>query len=235
MTDDVLASKKGALGLLILNRPQALNALTLDMVSEMARSLTAFEADSDVKTIAIASQSDKAFCAGGDVRASVASRTAIHAKRGCDRSSDERMVAIFHLTWTNLPATVPDREDRGRSSAAPLAPAVAGFPWSFSPFSDPAGARAVGPRAAGARGLVRRRQRRCPGRWRGDGAWRELARTAHPRGRRVPVAPARARIRGRHIDRQRERRLRILSRRGALPGSPPPARIRPPAGVIVDG
>ena len=69
MTSDVLSSKKGALGLLILNRPQALNALTLDMVSEMSRALAAFEADAEVKTIAIASQSDKAFCAGGDVRA----------------------------------------------------------------------------------------------------------------------------------------------------------------------
>lgn len=39
------------------------------MVSEMSRALAAFEADAEVKTIAIASQSDKAFCAGGDVRA----------------------------------------------------------------------------------------------------------------------------------------------------------------------
>ncbi|THD43783.1 MAG: enoyl-CoA hydratase/isomerase family protein [Bradyrhizobium sp.] len=62
------AERRGAAGLIILDRPQALNALTLPMVRLMARALDAFERDSRVERVVIASAGGRAFCAGGDIR-----------------------------------------------------------------------------------------------------------------------------------------------------------------------
>lgn len=64
----ILAEKRGALGLLTLNRPQALNALTPDMVAGIRESLTAWAADPQIRAVAIMGAGDRAFCAGGDIR-----------------------------------------------------------------------------------------------------------------------------------------------------------------------
>lgn len=67
--DELLHERRGALGLLALNRPQALNALTLGMSERMTVQLRAWAEDDRVKTVAIQGAGDRAFCAGGDVRA----------------------------------------------------------------------------------------------------------------------------------------------------------------------
>lgn len=69
MGDDLLAERQGALGLLTLNRPQALNALTLGMSEAMAAQLRAWADDPAIKTVAMRGAGERAFCAGGDVRA----------------------------------------------------------------------------------------------------------------------------------------------------------------------
>jgi enoyl-CoA hydratase len=66
-SSDVLFEQRGALGLITLNRPQALNALTRDMCLAMLARLAAWQSDDSVKNIAIRGAGDKAFCAGGDV------------------------------------------------------------------------------------------------------------------------------------------------------------------------
>ena len=58
----------GALGELVLDRPAALNALSLPMIRALREGLDTLAADPAVATILIRSTSDKAFCAGGDVR-----------------------------------------------------------------------------------------------------------------------------------------------------------------------
>jgi len=65
---DILAEKRGALGLLTLNRPQALNALTTDMVAAMAASLAEWAADPEIRAVAVQGMGPRAFCAGGDIR-----------------------------------------------------------------------------------------------------------------------------------------------------------------------
>ena len=70
MTDkEVFFEVKGTLGLITLNRPKALNALTLSMVREIHPQLKKWENDSSVKNILIKAEGEKAFCAGGDIRA----------------------------------------------------------------------------------------------------------------------------------------------------------------------
>jgi len=64
----ILAEKRGALGLLTLNRPQALNALTPGMVAAIAASLSEWAEDPQIRTVAIQGAGERAFCAGGDIR-----------------------------------------------------------------------------------------------------------------------------------------------------------------------
>jgi enoyl-CoA hydratase len=65
---EVICARKGACGVITLNRPKALNALTLQMVRDIAAALDAWEADGAVCAVLVEGAGDRAFCAGGDVR-----------------------------------------------------------------------------------------------------------------------------------------------------------------------
>lgn len=65
---DVLCEKQGEAGLITLNRPKALNALTLGMVREMRRALDGWAQDPAVTRVVVQGAGEKAFCAGGDIR-----------------------------------------------------------------------------------------------------------------------------------------------------------------------
>jgi enoyl-CoA hydratase len=71
MSDDseVLFETRGALGLITLNRPKALNALTHGMALAMTERLKSWAKDSAVKAVLIRGAGERAFCAGGDIRA----------------------------------------------------------------------------------------------------------------------------------------------------------------------
>jgi enoyl-CoA hydratase len=68
-TDDILIERQGPLAVVTLNRPKALNALTLPMIRRLDPALAAFAADDGVRAVLIRGAGDRAFCAGGDVRA----------------------------------------------------------------------------------------------------------------------------------------------------------------------
>jgi enoyl-CoA hydratase len=65
---EIVCETRGAAGVVILNRPKALNALSFAMVRELAKALDAWERDPQVTRIVVTSASEKAFCAGGDIR-----------------------------------------------------------------------------------------------------------------------------------------------------------------------
>jgi enoyl-CoA hydratase len=65
---EVVCERHGAAGVVTLNRPRALNALTLAMVREMRRALDAWARDPAVTRIVVEGAGEKAFCAGGDIR-----------------------------------------------------------------------------------------------------------------------------------------------------------------------
>jgi enoyl-CoA hydratase len=69
MTDEVLISREGGVLLITLNRPKALNALSLPMIRLIYPALRAAADDPAVKMVLIEGAGDRAFCAGGDVRA----------------------------------------------------------------------------------------------------------------------------------------------------------------------
>ena len=62
------AARHGALGLVRLERPKALNALSRAMIVAMADALAAFAADDRVRAVAITAVPGRAFSAGGDIR-----------------------------------------------------------------------------------------------------------------------------------------------------------------------
>lgn len=68
MTEGVEFSQKGALGLISLNRPDALNALTLPMIKAMQEQLYHWQQDPQIGAVVLQAKPGKAFCAGGDVR-----------------------------------------------------------------------------------------------------------------------------------------------------------------------
>ena len=68
-SDDLLFERRGAAGLITLNRPHALNAVSLAMVRELTRQLSEWETDPAVTRVIVASRDPRAFSAGGDVRA----------------------------------------------------------------------------------------------------------------------------------------------------------------------
>jgi enoyl-CoA hydratase len=66
---DVLVRQSNALRRLTLNRPQALNALTLDMAVTMTRWLRDWAGDDAVGAVLIDGAGERGLCAGGDLRA----------------------------------------------------------------------------------------------------------------------------------------------------------------------
>lgn len=68
-SEEILFQVRGRVGHITMNRPKALNALTHDMSLRLDVQLRRWEAEPRVKTILITGTGDKAFCAGGDVRA----------------------------------------------------------------------------------------------------------------------------------------------------------------------
>ncbi len=63
----ILTEKRGAVGVLTINRPKTLNALNVPTLLEMEAALSAFEADAGVRAIVITGAGDRAFIAGGDI------------------------------------------------------------------------------------------------------------------------------------------------------------------------
>ena len=68
---DVQINIVGRAGHIQLARPKALNAMTIDMVTNMADALRSWVDDDNVHHVIITSSESRAFCAGGDVRQAV--------------------------------------------------------------------------------------------------------------------------------------------------------------------
>jgi enoyl-CoA hydratase len=66
---DILFERRGTAGIVILNRPQALNAVSHGMVRALAQQLAEWETDPAVTRVIITANGGRAFSAGGDLRA----------------------------------------------------------------------------------------------------------------------------------------------------------------------
>ena len=66
---DLIVRREGAVGVMRLNRPKAINAVTLEMFRDVDKALDEFERDLGVGAILLEGAGDRGLCAGGDIRA----------------------------------------------------------------------------------------------------------------------------------------------------------------------
>jgi len=100
---NILVETKGRVGIIRLNRPQALNALNRALVTELGQAIDAYEADDKIGCLLIIGN-DKAFAAGADI------------KEMADKTFIEAYLGNFAGDW-----------DRAAKARKPIVAAVAGF------------------------------------------------------------------------------------------------------------
>jgi enoyl-CoA hydratase len=103
MSEHIIVEIQGRVGVIRLNRPQALNALNAALMAELAAAIDAFEADRDIGCVVITG-SDRAFAAGADI------------KEMADKSYMDAFMGNFAATW-----------ERVAAARKPVIAAVAGF------------------------------------------------------------------------------------------------------------
>src|SRR5271169_564244 len=86
---NVIVETHGAVGLIRLNRPQAMNALSTPLIEDLNAALEAFEADPAIGAIVLTG-SEKAFAAGADI------------KEMQDKTFAEAFLGDFISRWENL-------------------------------------------------------------------------------------------------------------------------------------
>src|SRR5205814_9162447 len=65
---NILVDRDENVGIVTLNRPNALNALNFQLVGEVAEALIEFERDESIRCIVITGAGEKAFAAGADIK-----------------------------------------------------------------------------------------------------------------------------------------------------------------------
>ncbi len=88
---EILFNIQGAAGIITLNSPQALNALSYGMVQQMDKMLIEWASNPAVKAVIVTGAGDRAFCSGGDIKS-----VAIQAKAG----GGELTRDFFRLEYT---------------------------------------------------------------------------------------------------------------------------------------
>ncbi|MCS7173605.1 MAG: enoyl-CoA hydratase/isomerase family protein [Armatimonadetes bacterium] len=68
MTEEILFEREDSLAILTLNRPEALNALTVQMLERMQEHLETVEADPAVRVVLVTAAGERAFCVGADLK-----------------------------------------------------------------------------------------------------------------------------------------------------------------------
>jgi 2-(1,2-epoxy-1,2-dihydrophenyl)acetyl-CoA isomerase len=97
MTSSVVVTTNNGIATVVLNRPDAFNALDLEMGVAMARHLVALGSDPRVRGIVI-SGSGRAFCAGGDLKWALSADTGVAA-------AFHELAGHFHLAITEIRRT----------------------------------------------------------------------------------------------------------------------------------
>ncbi|OLB70138.1 MAG: enoyl-CoA hydratase [Alphaproteobacteria bacterium 13_2_20CM_2_64_7] len=91
-SETIIVERRGRVGIVRLNRPQALNALNVTLMDELLGAVEAFDADAGVGCILITG-SDKAFAAGADIK-EMADKTYIDIFRADYTADYERLTRV---------------------------------------------------------------------------------------------------------------------------------------------
>jgi enoyl-CoA hydratase len=91
-SEPIIVERRGRVGIARLNRPQALNALNVQLMGELLGAVEAFDADAGIGCILITG-SDKAFAAGADIK-EMADKTYIDIFRADYTADYERLTRV---------------------------------------------------------------------------------------------------------------------------------------------
>lgn len=89
---EIKSGVSGNVGHILLNRPQALNALTMEIIRMLTAVLESWRTDDAVSAVVIEGAGDRAFCAGGDIKACYA--TGMRYRTG--RQVNDRVLTLFY-------------------------------------------------------------------------------------------------------------------------------------------
>src|SRR3954469_15901594 len=64
----ILVEKRGAVTLVTLNRPEALNALNSEVLKELTEVFGAYDSDTSQRCLVLTGSGEKAFAAGADIK-----------------------------------------------------------------------------------------------------------------------------------------------------------------------
>ena len=83
-TDHLIYEKDGAIATMTFNRPQARNAISLELGQAMGEATADFEADEELRVLIVTGAGDVAFCSGGDLKTAIPQVTSM-ASQGLAR------------------------------------------------------------------------------------------------------------------------------------------------------
>ncbi|MHC4234369.1 MAG: enoyl-CoA hydratase-related protein [Planctomycetota bacterium] len=92
MADEILTSTDGHVGIIRLNRPKQLNALSLELMEQLVVAMETYDADDDIHVILVAGN-ERAFAAGADITEMVES-TVVQQYKGNQFARWERLQRI---------------------------------------------------------------------------------------------------------------------------------------------
>ena len=68
MSENILVERDGFVGIITINRPEKLNAMTPEMADSLVAAVTAFNTDGNIRCVILTGAGERAFCAGSDIR-----------------------------------------------------------------------------------------------------------------------------------------------------------------------
>lgn len=68
MSDNIMVERDGFVGIITINRPEKLNAMTPEMAEALVAAVAEFNADDGIRCVVLTGAGEKAFCAGSDIR-----------------------------------------------------------------------------------------------------------------------------------------------------------------------
>ena len=66
--ENIHLQTKNGIGLLLIRRPQQLNALNIETIEELHQRLNILEKDNNIKVLILSGEGEKAFAAGADIK-----------------------------------------------------------------------------------------------------------------------------------------------------------------------